>query len=131
MKKNSETEEKKNNGSTETKKAPVKKIDLNAQIKAQQEKVNTLNRLFTHRDIFTNTNVKIEEFKSVVKQQLDEKDFEHPKCKVVFIENESYRDNEYFKIGNPDLLLEFLDWLKVKTSDKLEQINTSIVAMSN
>lgn len=100
-------------------------------IALQQERLNTLNKIFSDRERFSKACNEIKRFKTSMHSAIKDQIFESPDFRLVFIEQvNSYKEESHLSVSTPEILLEFLEFIDEKIINKLHQLDANIVAMA-
>jgi len=105
--------------------------DMQKKIALQQERLNTLNKMFDDRDRFSKAGNEIKRFKSAMESAIKDEVFESPDYKLVFMEHvNNYKDLPQISVSAPEIMREFLEFIDEKIKNKLHQLDVNIVAMA-
>lgn len=115
---------------TEAKAAPTLD-EMQKKIALQQERLNTLNKMFFDRERFSKAGTEIKRFKSAMESAIKDEVFEVPEFRLVFIEQvHSYKEQTQISVSTPEIMREFLEFIDEKIKNKLQQLDANIVAMA-
>lgn len=114
---------------TEAKAAPTLD-DMQKKIALQQEHLNRLNGFFADRARFSKTRDDLKRFKSSIDAAIKSGCIESPQHRMFFAENDNYRVEALISVSAPEIIQEFLEFIDEKIKNKLQQLESNIVAMA-
>jgi hypothetical protein len=93
-----------------------------------QQCLSELNRkqeLSAHRSTFVSV---LDDLESAEDQLLQEEDFNSGVFKLKFGEYHGYKDDDIFTIGNRNIILEFIRFIRGKVTEKIREIEQQLIA---
>ena len=116
-----------NEAAEAAKKAEQLKQELQKKTEELQKCLQDLQRkqeLSNHRTIFINV---LDQLAASEARLNEEEDFDSKMIKVKFVDMGNYRDNEVFSIGNKEIILDFITFIRERINKRIAKIEQELI----